>query len=141
MAQDFSAYDAFLKEVDGTGKQTFQVVDVSEGVFPNSGDPYTKVSGVLVSAGSIKVNLTLGSLPDIADKDAWDASKRRAVAQTINMYKDLAKIGKTPADIVPGDELLVEVVKNKEGFHRIVKVLGVPGAGVSKRSDDSDIPL
>jgi hypothetical protein len=128
---DFSAYDGFLKEAekdDRLGKQTMVVTSAVQGAWP-SGDPYTEVNGLLSTAGNAKINVRISAIPDLSQLVGLDGSKKKAIAQTINFHKQLAKLGKRAEQLAVGDELGVEVVKNKEGYLRIAafSAPSVPG--------------
>lgn len=125
---DFSQYDQFLKDAerdDRLGRQTMAVTQVTPGSWP-SGEAYTQVDGVLTTAGNAMVNFRLSGLPS-AEKMAaasGDSKMKRALAQTINMHKALAKLGKKAEALRPGDEFGVEIVKNKEGYIRVAMIMG-----------------
>jgi hypothetical protein len=127
--QDWSTYDAFLKEADRDnriGDQDFIVTAIEAGVWP-SGDKFTRVRGQLLTAGGAKADFNLNPLPsaeDMAQAGTWETAKKRGVAQGINFLKSLDKFYSRSADTLqPGDELRVKCVKNKEGFIRIVSLL------------------
>jgi hypothetical protein len=141
MSYDFSdsAYDDFLKD-DRLGHQDFMVSAIEDGTFPNTGDPFKRLKGTLTSAGNATIDYTFGSVPP-ADKlkeeaKTWDDKKRKAVQGTITMVKQLVQhYGKTPDDVKVGDVFRVNVVKNKEGYVRIVAFL--PASEIGQQSAEA----
>jgi hypothetical protein len=129
---DFSQYDQFLKDAerdDRIGRQTMTITEVHQGAWP-SGDPYTEVNGLLATAGNAKINVRISAMPDPSSLVGLEGTKKRAIAQTINFHKQLAKLGKRADQLAAGDELGVEVVKNRDGYLRIAAFMAptVPGS-------------
>lgn len=145
---NYSAYDDFLTDAakdDRVGPHELLVNEVLEGVWEASGDEYREIKGVLVTAGNADINFRLSPLPDPAElaerKPFMDRGKKQAIARSITMHKQLGQhYGKTHEEIQAGDRLKVEVVKNKDGFVRIVSFLskdhavGVNGASAASSS-------
>jgi hypothetical protein len=133
---NWSDYDDFLNEAgkdDRIGPQTFLVSEVIHDTWP-SGDPRMKFRGVLSSAGNAKADLTVSPPPSPAVLKAegatYESGKKRAIATTINLYKQLAQFySKSPDNIKEGDEYKVQIVRTKRnedgtgGFLRIVAFL------------------
>ena len=125
-----AAYTELASEAardDRVGDHTFMVTEVRHDEWP-SGDPRIKVVGILRTAKSAKCDLTVSPppAPEIVKEmmPTWEANKKRAIAQTIAIYRDLSKhYGKTPETLAQGDEFNCKVVKNKEGFIRIASIL------------------
>ena len=138
---DYSEYDQFLNDAakdDRLGRQTMMVTEVVEDQWP-SGDKRLKVKGLLTTGGNAKVDITFSELPSKATIDAesatWSRGKKQGIAQAINFRKALAKIGKSPEKLAVGDEIGVEIVKNKEGWLRVAAILGAPASPSSAHKD------
>jgi hypothetical protein len=121
------------------GHQTFMVTEVRNETWP-SGDPRIKVLGILTTANSAKCDLTVSPPPApevVKDLMAtWEPAKKKAISQTITIYREMSKhYGKTPETLIAGDEINVNVVKNKEGFIRIASVL--PPGDLAAKADAS----
>lgn len=116
--QDYSgsAYDDFLRDADKDnrlGDQDFLVTETIRGTFPNSGDPYLKLNGVLSSANNSKFNITFGSVPK--DLSTIPAEHKRGTALTIRLMKELREhYGVAPAQVEEGMTLRVKIDKDKE---------------------------
>lgn len=130
-------YDDFLKEAerdDAIGAQEFLVSEVVNDEWP-SGDPRLKIKGNLSSVGNNpKADLTISPPPSPevlkAEGASYESGKKRAIATTINLYKQLGQhYGKSPAEIRQGETYKVQVVRTKRnpdntgGFLRIVAFL------------------
>lgn len=121
------AYDALLKEAavdDRVGDKNVQVISVVNDTWA-SGDPRLKIQFVITDANGAKADLTLSPPPSpeevVAQKDSWDSRKKKAIANAISIYRQLAQhYGKAPADVREGDTFRVQTAKNKEGFIRVV---------------------
>lgn len=136
---DDSAYDDFLKD-DRLGHQDFMVGSIEEGEFPNTGDPYKRLKGVLTSANNAKIDYTFGSVPPPdrikEESKTWSEEKSKAVKSTIAQGRQLIQhYGKSPDDVAVGDVFRVNVVKNKEGYVRIVAFL--PKDEIGKKSTEA----
>jgi hypothetical protein len=136
-ATDSPAYDDLIKDAerdDAIGAQEFLVSEVINDEWP-SGDPRLKLKGNLTSVGSNpKADLTISPPPppDVlkAESATYEQGKKRAIANTINLYKQLGQhYGKSPQQIREGDTFKVQVVRTKRnpdntgGFLRIVAFL------------------
>lgn len=148
-----AAYRELEKEANKdnrVGKHLFVVTEKREDTWP-SGDPRVKLLGQLVTANSAKADVTLSPPPSPeevkAESSSWDSRKKKAIAQSIAIHRNLAKFydGKTPETIEAGDEFSVETAKNKEGFVRVVAFLpkGAHEAktGEGKAKNDESIPF
>jgi hypothetical protein len=138
MTYDYTdaAYDELLKDAERdnrVGDHLFMVTKVVHDTWP-SGDARIKITGNLQSANNAKADLTISPPPppDVvkAEHKSWEQGKKRAIAQTITMYRQLAEYYKTsPDQISEGDVFAVKTVKtkvdsdNKGGFIRIISFL------------------
>lgn len=146
MATEYNWNDAAYTELeseaskdDRLGDQTFMVTEVRNETWP-SGDPRIKVLGILTTARSAKCDLTVSPppAPEIVKElmPTWEPNKKRAIAQTISIYRDMSKhYGKTPETLAAGDEINVKIVKNKEGFIRVAAVL--PPGDLAVKADST----
>lgn len=146
MATDYNWNDAAYSELeseankdDRLGDQTFMVTEVRNEQWP-SGDPRIKVLGILTTARSAKCDLTVSPppAPEVVKElmPTWEPNKKRAIAQTISIYRDMSKhYGKTPETLAQGDEINVKIVKNKEGFIRVAAIL--PPGDLGAKADAS----
>lgn len=147
---DEALYKDFAKRADQDnriGKQVFQVSEVVTDTWP-SGDPRTKIKGTLRGHGS-KVQIEGLPLPSNEEmkreaallkqgKSTWSAGKHAGVGRTAGMVLNLWKLYQKKVETLqPGDEFGVQVVKNKEGFLRVVQVIPMPGETTSS----SDVPF
>lgn len=134
------AYSELVTEAsvdDRIGKQDFMVTEIKDGTWDEQygGGPFRELKGVLTSANNAKVSLTISPPPPpevvAAEKATWESKKKRAVAQTISIYRQLAEHYKTNiGKIQPGDKFRVEVIKTRRdastgrgGFLRIAAFL------------------
>lgn len=131
-----SAYDELLKDADRdnrVGDHLAIAIKVVHDSWP-SGDPRIKVSFNLQSANNAKADLTISPPPppDVvkAESKTWEQGKKRAIANAITMYRQLAEhYGKSPDEIVEGDVFAVKTTKSKVeadgkgGFIRVVAFL------------------
>lgn len=118
-AGDYSsdAYKKFLDDADKDdrlGDQDFLVTEKTAGTFPNSGDRYWKLSGVLSSARNAKFNMTFGVPPSEAELATLPSERKRGAALTIRLLSDLrTHYGVSPASIEEGTTIRVKVDKDK----------------------------
>ena len=125
---DFN-WDAFTAEAEKDnrlGKQMFVITDVVHDTW-NDGRARHKFRGVLATAGNAKCDLTLND-PPTADEAkeaqaAGDAKRMRGIAFSYKNHETLAKYGKSVTTLAEGDEIRVEVTKDKEGFVRAQRIL------------------
>lgn len=131
---NWNDYDDFLKEADrddAIGPQKLLVSEVIDDSWP-SGDPRRKVRGTLTTARNAKADLTISPPPSPevlkAEGASYESGKKRAIANTINLYKQLGQhYGKSPQQIVAGDEYNVQVVRtkrNEDGSGGFLRVIG-----------------
>lgn len=142
---DYSSrdYDDFLKDAerdDRVGEHDWMVTSAVHDRWP-SGDPRIKIIGVLLTASGKekpKADLTISPppAPDVVRAEAkdWAQGKKRAIAQTITMYRKLAEYYQTSPDkIQEGDIFRVTTAKNKDGFIRVVAVHSREKIGASSQ--------
>lgn len=144
---NWGAYDDFLKDAEkdtAVGHQRWVVSQVTDDTWP-SGDPRRKILGVLPNANNAKADLTVSAPPTpetiAAESASWESGKKRAIAQTINQFKQcIQHYGKSPMKIVEGDEYWVNVIRTKRnpdgtgGFLRVVAFLPSEAANGTKPS-------
>ena len=142
---DDPAYTAFLNETnrdDRVGKHDVLVTEVRHETWEKSGEPRIKILGVLQTANNAKCDLTLSPPPPPevikAEGATWESGKKKAIASSITMQKNLMKWYSKKADqLQAGDVLRVQTAKTKidkdgkGGFIRIVAVLD-PAAPVDQ---------
>jgi hypothetical protein len=138
---DDSAYDDLIKDAerdDRAGDHDFLVDSVVHDLWP-SGDPRTKIRGVLLTANGAKADLTLSPPPPPevvrAESSGWTAAKKKAIAGAISLYRQLAKdYAKSPdvevanglTPIAEGDVFRVKTVitkRNDDGTGGFVRVI------------------
>lgn len=133
---DWSKYDDFLKDADKDnriGDHDALVVSVTDDQWP-SGDPRRKILFNLTTANNAKADLTISPPPSpetlAAEGATYEAGKKRAIATTINLYKQLGQhYGKSPQQIKEGDTFKVKTAKTridadgKGGFIRVIAFL------------------
>jgi len=112
------------------GDHEWLVTDATEGVWP-SGDKMYKLRGVLTTANNAKADVTLSPPPSPEEIKAtistWSTGKKKGVASTVAMYKELAKhYHTTPEKIGQGDTFKVKTVitrRNADGTGGFVRVV------------------
>ena len=142
MSDQFDAYDDFLKEADKddrVGHHKAIVVNREDRIWP-SGDPFTKVVIELLTANRAKADFNIQPLPTPeqikAESGTWTTGKKKAIAAAISLQKNLLRYyGKKADDLKVGDEIAVNIVKNKEGFCRVAAILPPTGAEGKPKSD------
>lgn len=149
---DFSAYDEFVKDAmkdTAVGPQEFLVGEVHADAWPD-GSPRLKVRGQLTSAGNVIADITFSEPPPIEvlremeKAGTMDAKRKRGIAATVNLYKQLAQhYGISPKQIRPGEVYKVQVARDKRnadgtgGFLRVRAflskdhVVGTPTGGTA----------
>ena len=112
-----SEYDTFLADADKDnrlGDQDFLVTEKTSGTWPNSGDRFYKLAGVLTSANNAKFNMTFGVPPPPEQLASLDSGRKRGAALNIRLLKDLREhYGVNPATIEEGTTIRVKVDKDK----------------------------
>lgn len=133
-------YDDFLKDAerdDRIGDHDWMVSRVTHDYWP-SGDPRIKIQGSLLTASGQtkpKADCTISPppAPDVikAESSQWDSGKKKAIAQTINLYRQLKTYyNTTPDQITEGDVFRVKVIVTKKqddgsgGFARVAAFKG-----------------
>jgi hypothetical protein len=129
------AYSQLLEDAnkdDRVGDHDWMVTSVVHDQWP-SGDDRIRLVGSLLDIPKAKADLTISPppAPDIvaAESKTWDHKKKRAIAATITMYRQLAQHYKTsPENIKEGEMFRVKIVKTKVvdgkgGFLRVVSFL------------------
>lgn len=148
-----SAYDELIKDADKdnrVGDHLWMVTKSVHDTWP-SGDPRIKVTGVLTTAGNAKADLTISPPPppDVvkAQKDTWDQGKKRAIAATVTMYRQLAEHYQTvPEKLSEGDVFAVKTTKTrvdadgKGGFIRVVAFLAKDRLDKTRAAAAADAP-
>lgn len=137
------AYDDLADEAardNRVGKQLFMVTNVQDDKWPKSGDAFKRVSGVLTTAGNAKCEMTFSQpiSPEEmkAERANWDQRKIKAIANSRAMVQSLIEhYGVNPGQIKQGDVFGVNVVKNKEGFVRIVAIVPLDAVKADKEAD------
>lgn len=124
-------YDKFIADADKDdrlGDQDFMVTEKIRGTFPNSGDPYLKLNGVLQSANNAKFNITFGAVP--RDLSTVPAEHKRGASLTIRLVRELSEgYGVPPGVVEEGTVIRVKVDKDKvdkntgKYYLRAVKIL------------------
>lgn len=140
----YSEYDEFLAAADKddrVGDHDFMVGEVLAETWP-SGDPRLKVKGALLTANNAKADITWSPPPPAAvlkdQATTMEGGKRKAIASAIRFAKNLAEdYGRTVEGLKVGDVLRVKVVKNKEGFIRIVALL--PKSQIGQKSTETGV--
>lgn len=140
---DDPAYDDFLKD-ERVGHQDFMVSAIENGTFPESGDSYRRLKGVLTTAGNATIDYTFGQIPppsELAkqktlngnDPEKWNDRKTAAIKSAISQARQFIQhYGKTPDEAKVGDVYRVNVIKNKDGYVRIVAFL--PASEIGQKS-------
>lgn len=155
MSYDYTdaAYDELLKDADKdnrVGDHLFMVTKVVHDTWP-SGDPRIKITGNLQSANNAKADLTISPPPppDVVKEQSktWEQGKKRAIANTVTMYRQLAQHYKTSPDkIAEGDVYAVKTAKSKVeadgkgGFIRIIAFLDKAKLGGEATAAASNAP-
>jgi hypothetical protein len=155
MTYDWNAseYDELLKDADKdnrVGDHLFMVTKVVHDSWP-SGDPRIKIVGNLQSANNAKADLTISPppAPDVvkAESKTWEQGKKRAIANTVNIYRQLAQhYSKSPDQIAEGDVFAVKTAKGKVdaegkgGFIRVIAFLAKDKLDASTKAAAADAP-
>lgn len=139
---DDAAYDELIKEADvdnRVGEGNAIITKITDDLWP-SGDKRRKVLFSLLFAGNAKADLTVSDLPSPeqvrAEKGTWDANKKRAIANSVALYRQFAQFYSVNpmSGLQEGQQYRVKTVKTKRnpdgsgGFVRIIAVLD-PSAG------------
>lgn len=142
MGIDYKAFVDAANTDDRIGQQTFSVTGNQEKTVNWEGGAFQvrEVSGILVTAGGANIRMDFGTLPSdeemarleagIKSKtlSADDRKKVMAVGKSLEMRDAIkAATGKAVEELTFGDEFRVEIVKNKQGYLRVGKVLGKVG--------------
>lgn len=141
-----AAYDELLEEAkidDRVGEGNAIITKITDDLWP-SGDPRRKVLFSLLFAANARADLTVGTVPSPEqvreEKSTWDSKKKKAIASTINIYKQFAEhYGVNPmSGLREGQEYRVKTVKTRQekdgsgGFIRVIAIL--PKAGSANGS-------
>lgn len=92
-----SAYDELLKEASVDNRIGAHDAIVSKVVNDtwDDGRPRQKTTFTLLTANNAKADLTLSQLPTPeqirAEKDTWEPSRKRGIANSISVYRQLAE--------------------------------------------------
>lgn len=139
-----SAYDELIKEseIDNrVGEGNAIITKITDDLWP-SGDKRRKVLFSLLFAGNAKADLTVSDLPSPeqvrAEKATWDANKKRAIANSVALYRQFAQYYSVNpmSGLQEGQQYRVKTVKTKRnpdgsgGFVRVIAVLD-PNAGTT----------
>jgi hypothetical protein len=121
-----AAYDQLLQEAAVDNRLGDHDAIVSKVVVDtwDDGRPRQKVTFTLLTANNAKADLTLSELPTpeqiVAQKDNWDAGRKRGIANSIAIYRQLAQhygVGRTPvgvANIQEGQRYKVKTGKRTD---------------------------
>jgi hypothetical protein len=139
---DWGAYDAFLEETereDRVGEHNAVVDSVEAGRWP-SGDAYTKVIVLLITAHMARADMTLNTLLSPEEIEArssgWDRGRKWVEGKNIRLYRELAEHYDIidPMKIEKGDTFRVKTTKSKidpmtgkGGFIRVSAILPKDG--------------
>src|SRR5262245_59406158 len=120
-----AAYDELIKDAETdkrVGDHKALVQKVTNDKW-KSGDSRQKIAFVLLTANNAKADLTISPPPppDVVarEKDTWDDSKKRGIAASIALYRQLAKdYGVTMnaegyLNIKEGDQFNVKTAKTR----------------------------
>jgi hypothetical protein len=120
-------WDAFLSDAEKdtrVGKHEFCVTSVVQDSWP-SGDARFKIKGTLLTAGNAKCDMTMSAMPTLEAAQAeTDPKRKRGIALSVRNHLALQKYGKTIEQVAEGDVFRVETGKDKEGFVRVMRILG-----------------
>lgn len=155
MSYDYTdaAYDELLKDADRdnrVGDHLWMVTKVVHDSWP-SGDPRMKITGNLQTANNAKADLTISPPPppDVvkAESKTWEQGKKRAIAATVTMYRQLAEHYATaPENVSEGDVFAVKTTKTKRnedgtgGFIRVIAFLSKDKIGAEAKAAAADAP-
>lgn len=145
---DAAEYDKLINDAntdDRIGHHTVMVTRVTDDTWP-SGDPRRKILFALTDVSG-KADLTISPPPSpevvAAESKSWDRGKKKAVASTVTLYRQLKEhYQTTPEAIQEGDTFSVNIIKTKVdsdgkgGFLRVVAFLP-KGEGAKAASSDS----
>jgi len=136
-------WDAFLSDAEKdtrVGKHEFCVTSVVQDSWP-SGDARFKIKGTLLTAGNAKCDMTMSAMPTLeAAKAETDPKRKRGIALSVRNHLALQKYGKTIEQVAEGDVFRVETGKDKEGFVRVMRILG-PEESVEVRAPKTGVPF
>lgn len=147
------AYSDLLKDADKdnrVGDHLAMATKITHDTWP-SGDPRIKVLFSLQSANNAKADLTISPPPppDVvkAESKSWDQGKKRAIAGTITIYRQLAEHYKIdPSKISEGDVFAVKTTKTKKnddgtgGFIRVIAFLPKERLSADAKAAAADAP-
>lgn len=131
-----AAYDDLIKDAEKdsrVGDHTAMVTEIERGAW-DDGQPRLKVKFNLITANNAAADWTFSPPPppDVmaTERTAWEDKKKRAIASTVTMVRQLAEhYSTTPGKLKVGDTFKVKTAKTrvdkegKGGFIRIVAFL------------------
>jgi hypothetical protein len=120
-------WDAFLSDAEKdtrVGKHEFCVTSVVQDSWP-SGDARFKIKGTLLTSSNAKCDMTMSAMPTLEAAQAeTDPKRKRGIALSVRNHLALQKYGKTIEQVAEGDVFRVETGKDKDGFVRVMRILG-----------------
>lgn len=147
---DDAAYNQLLEDADKDdriGHHTVVVNGVVDDTWP-SGDPRRKIKFAYLDVKNAKADLTISPPPSpevvASESKTWDTGKKKAVAQTINIYRQLRKhYNKSPETVIEGDVFRVNVVKTtikKDGTGGFLRVTAFLAKDEKTEAASTDSP-